>query len=133
MLFHDIHDRDFIELLGALPSSPATTRAHILGAFGVLVTGDDPVGWWNALMLDRGDEGAAQAVAQLAISKGGKRVLALIKAEAAGRSVSPRADDSKLVRLLFDEAMDDFLYDQWGLQYGVCEYLQGDAGGSGGG
>ena len=124
MFFHDINDRDFIELLGALPSSPATTRAHILGAFGVLVTGDDPVGWWNALTLDRGDEGAAQAVAQLVISKGGKRVLALIMAEAAGRSVTPRADDSKLVRLLFDEAMEDFLYDQWGLQYGVCEYYK---------
>ena len=124
MFFPDIHDRDFIELLGALPSSPATTRAHILGAFGVLVTGDDPVGWWDALTLDRGDEGAAQAVAQLTISKGGKRVLALIRAEAAGRSVTPRADDSKLVRLLFDEAMEDFLYDQWGLQFGVCDYYK---------
>ena len=102
MFFTDIHARDFIELLGALPSSPATTRAHILGAFGVLVTGDDPVGWWDALTRDRGEEGAAQAVAQLVISKGGKRVLALIKADAAGRSVTPRADDSKLVRLLFN-------------------------------
>ena len=50
MFSTDIHARDLIELLGALPSSPATTRAHILGAFGVLVTGDDPVGWWDALM-----------------------------------------------------------------------------------
>ena len=124
MFFTDIHARDFIELLGALPSSPATTRAHILGAFSVLVTGDDPVGWWDALTRDRGEEGAAQAVAQLVISNGGKRVLALIKADAAGRSVTPRADDSKLVRLLFDEAMEDFLYDQWGLQYGVCEYFK---------
>ena len=88
MFFHDINVRDFIELLEALPSSPATTRAHILGAFGVLVTGDDPVGWWDALTLDRGEEGAAQAVAQLVISKGGKRVLALIRAEAAGRSIA---------------------------------------------
>ena len=124
MPFHDIHVRDFIEVLEALPSSPATTRAHILGAFGVLVTGDHPVGWWDALTLDRGEEGAAQAVAQLVISKGGKRVLALIRAEAAGRSIAPRADDSKLVRLLFDETMEDVLYDQWALQYGVCEYYK---------
>jgi len=124
MFFTDIHVRDFIELLEALPSSPAETRAHILGAFGVLVTGDDPVGWWDALTLDRGEEGAANAVAQLVISKGGQRLLALIRADAAGRSITPRADDSKLVRLLFDEAMEDVLYDQWGLQYGVCEYFK---------
>ncbi len=124
MFFHDINVRDFIELLEALPSSPATTRAHIHGAFGVLVTGDDPVGWWDALTCDRGDEGAAQAVAQLVISTGGKRVLALIRAEAAGRSIVPRADDSKLVRLLFDDAMEDVLYDQWGLRYGVSEYYK---------
>ena len=124
MFFHDIDDRDFIELLGALPSSPATTREHILDAFGLLVTGDDPVGWWNALTLDRGDEGAAQAVAQLVISTGGKRVLALIRAEAAGRRVMPRADDSKLVRLLFDDAMEHFLHDQWGLRDGVSEYYK---------
>ena len=124
MFFTDIHDRDFIELLEALPSSPATTRAHILGAFGVMVTGDDPVGWWDALTRDRGKEGAANAVAQLVISKGGKRVLAMIKADAAGQSIAPRADDSKLVRLLFDDAMEEWLYDQWGLQYGVCEYFK---------
>ena len=124
MFFHDIHVRDFIELLEALPSSPATTRAYINGAFGVLVTGDDPVGWWDALDRDRGEEGAAQAVAQLVISTGGKRLLALIRAEAAGRSIVPRADDSKLVRLLFDDAMEGVLYDQWGLRYGVSEYYQ---------
>ena len=124
MFFLDIHERDFIEVLEALPGTPATTRAHILGAFDVLVTGDDPVGWWDALTHDRGEEGAAQAVAQLIISKGGKRVLGLIKADAADRSVTPRADDSKLARLLFDDAMEDFLYDQWGLRYGVCEYYK---------
>ena len=90
----------------------------------MLVTGDDPVGWWDALTHDRGEEGAANAVAQLVISKGGKRVLAMIRADAAGRSITPRADDSKLVRLLFDDAMEDSLYDQWGLQYGVCEYFK---------
>ncbi len=122
MYFLDINDRDFIELLLALPSSPAVTRAHILGAFGVLVTGDDPVVWWSALALDRGKQGAANAVAQLVIDKGGKRVSAMIKAEAAGRSIEPRADDPKLARLLFDESMED-LYDQFGLQHGVCEYF----------
>jgi len=124
MYFTDIHARDFIELLEALPSSPATTRAHIMGAFGVLVTGDDPVGWWDALTRDRGEEGAANAVAQLVVSTGGERVLALIEANAADQSIAPRADDPKLVRLLFDDAMQDSLYDQWGLQYGVCEYFK---------
>ena len=124
MFFTDIHARDFIELLEALPSSPATTRAHIHDRFGVLVTGDDPVGWWNALTFDRGEEGAANAVAQLVISTGGKRVLALIRADAAGRSITPRADDSKLVRLIFDEAVEDVLYDQWGVRYGVSEYYK---------
>ena len=123
MFFTDINVRDFIELLEALPSSPATTRAHIHDRFGVLVTGDDPVGWWDALTFDRGEEGAANAVAQLVISTGGKRVLALIRADAAGRSITPRADDSKLVRLLFDEAMDD-LFDQWGVRDGVSEYYK---------
>ena len=123
MYFLDIEERDFIELLGALPSSPALTRAHILGAFGVLVNGDDPVVWWTALTLDRGKQGAANAVAQLVIHQGGKRVLALIKADAAGRSIGPRADDPKLARLLFDESMEEFLYDQFGLRHGVCEYF----------
>ena len=100
MFFHDINDNDFIELLQALPSSPAMTRAHILGAFGVLVSGDNPADWWYALTIDRGEEGAAKAVAQLIISKGGKRVVSLIKAEADGRGVAPRADDPKLAQLL---------------------------------
>ena len=60
-------------------------------------------------------------MAQWVISKGGKRVLALIRADAAGRSIAPRADDSKLVRLLFDDALEDVLRDQWGLRYGVSE------------
>lgn len=124
MLSYDIEDADFIELLGALPSSPALTRAHLLGAFGVLVNGDEPGEWWNRLTQDRGEEGAAKAVAQLIISKGGKRVSALIKAEAAGRDVVARADDPKLARLLFDEAMEGFLYDQWTLKSLVCEYYE---------
>ena len=122
MFFHDINDGDFIEVLRALPSSPAMTRAHILGAFGVLVSGDNPADWWYALTRDRGDEGAAKAVAQLIISKGGKRVASLIKAEAAGRGVVPRADDPKLARLLFDESMEGFCVEQWVLREIVCEY-----------
>ena len=122
MFFHDINDGDFIEVLRALPSSPAMTRAHILGAFGVLVSGDNPVDWWYALTRDRGEEGAAKAVAQLIISKGGKRVASLIKAEAAGRGLVPRADDPKLARLLFDESMEGFCVEQWVLREIVCEY-----------
>ena len=123
MLFHDINQEDFIELLRALPSTSAMTRAHIIGAFGVLVSGDDPTGWWNALLWDRDEEGAAKAVAQLIISKGGKRVVRLIKAQANGRDVVPRADDPKLARLLFDESLDGFtISDQWVLRDIVCEY-----------
>ena len=122
MFFHNIDEDDFIELLGALPSPPAMTRAHLRGAFSVIVDSDDPRAWWQALTRDRGEEGAAKAVAQLIISKGGKRVLSLIKAEAAGRDVVARADDSKLARLLFDEALEEFLCDQWVLRSIVCEY-----------
>lgn len=122
MFFHDVNDHDFIELLAAMPDSPALTRAHLLGGFDVIVDSDDPHVWWQALTRDRGDEGAAKAVAQLIISKGGARVLSLIKAEAAGRDVVARADDSKLARLLFDESQEEFLYDQWVLKSIICEY-----------
>ena len=124
MAGRDINHPDFIELLRALPDPPAMTRAHILGAFELLVSGDDPIGWWQALARGRGEEGAAKAVAQLVITKGGKRVLAFIKAEVAERSVEPRADDSKLVRLLFDESMEEQLDDQWELRSVVCEYYE---------
>ena len=124
MFFYDINDEDFIEVLGTLPNSPAVTRARLLGAFSVLVTGDDPREWWNRLTLDRGDEGAARAVAQLIISNGGERVLGLIKAEAAGRDVVARADDPKLVRLLFDDSLERSLVDQWELKSIVCEYYE---------
>ena len=109
MFIHDVNHWDFIQVLGALPSAPAVTRAHILGAFDLIVTSDDPREWWHRLELDRGEAGAAKAVAQLVISHGGKRVLALIRAEVADRSIPARADDSKLVRLLFDESMEDTL------------------------
>ena len=124
MFFHNVNDEDFIQLLGALPSTPATTRAHLLGAFDVIVTGDDPRVWWNRLTLERGEEGAAKAVAQLIISKGGDRVLGLIKAEAAGRDIVSRADDPKLARLLFDESMEGFLVEQWELKSIVCDYYE---------
>ncbi len=100
------------------------TRAHLRGSFSVLVTGDDPREWWNRLTLDRGEEGAAKAVAQLIISKGGERVLGLIKAEAAGQDVVARADDPKLVRLLFDDSLEGSLVDQWELRSIVCEYYE---------
>ncbi len=124
MFFHDVNGEDFIELLGALPHSPAVTRAHLLGAFDVIVAGDDPGGWWNTLVMDRDEEGAAKAVAQLIISKGGKRVVSLIRAEAAGRDVVARADDPKVARLLFDSSLEGFLVDQWVLRSIVCEYYE---------
>lgn len=122
MFFHDVKYGDFVQVLRALPDPPAMTRAHLRDAFGVLVTGDNPMEWWNALELDRGEEGAAKAVAQLVISKGGRRVAGLIKAEADGRGIAPRADDPKLARLLFDESLEDFLVEQEALREIVCEY-----------
>ena len=124
MFLHDINEGDFIELLGALPHSPAVTRAHLLGGFGVIAVGDDPRGWWNTLVMDRGEEGAAKAVAQLIISKGGKRLFSLIRAEAAGRDVVARADDPKLARLLFDTSLEERLDDQWELKSIVCDYYE---------
>lgn len=124
MFFHDVNGEDFIELLGALPDSPAVTRAHLLGAFGVIVASDDPRAWWYALEMDRGAEGAAKAVAQLIISKGGRRLVSLIRAEAAGRDVVPRADDPKLARLLFDSSLEDRLDEQWELKSIVCDYYR---------
>jgi len=124
MFFHLVNHDDFVQILAALPDPPAVVRAHLLGAFGMLVSGDDPEVWWNAMWRDRGEEGAAKAVAQLIISKGGKRVLSLIRAEAAGRDITPRADDQRLVRLLFDESLEDFLTDQYALKSIVCEYYQ---------
>ena len=117
MFFHNINHEDFVQILAALPDPPAVVRAHLLGAFGVSVSGDDPQVWWTAMWRDRGEEGAAKAVAQLIISKGGKRVLTLIRAEAAGRDITPRADDQRLVRLLFDESPEDFLSDQYALNW----------------
>ena len=124
MFFYDVNDADLVELLRAMPHSPALTRAHLLGGFGVIVDSDDPGVWWHALTRDRGEEGAAKAVAQLIISKGGARLLSLIRAEAAGRDVVARADDSKLARLLFDESLEEFLYDQETLKSIVCEYYE---------
>ena len=122
MLIYDVNEFDFVEVLRALPSAPAITRAHLRGGFGVIVDSDDPRSWWYALTRDRGEEGAAKAVAQLIISKGGARVVSLIKAEVADRHVVPRADDSKLVRLLFDESLEDHLHDQEALKSIVCDY-----------
>ena len=124
MFFYDVNDWDFIQVLGALPSAPAITRAHLLGGFGVIVDSDDATAWWQALTRDRGEEGAAKAVAQLIINSGGARVLSLIKAEAAGRRVVPRADDSKLARLLFDESLEGSLVEQETLKSIVCEYYE---------
>ena len=74
--------------------------------------------------MDRGEEGAAKAVAQLIISKAGKRVAALIRAEATGRDVVARADDPKVARLLFDSSLWESLVDQEELRSIVCEYYE---------
>ena len=124
MFFPDVNEADFIELLKALPHSPAMTRAHLLGAFDVIVAGDDPRGWWNALVMDRDEEGAAKAVTQLIISTGGGRLVSMIRAEAAGRDVVARADDPKLARLLFDSSLERLLDDQWELKSIVCDYYE---------
>ena len=123
-LYWDIKEEDLIQVLGALPDPPKATRAYLADAFGVLVSGDEPEAWWEALWRDRGEDGAAKAVAQLVISRGGKRVVSLIEAEVSERDVPVRADDPKLARLLFDESLDDFLRDQWALKGMICEYYE---------
>ena len=124
MFYQNVNHEDFIRVLGALPDPPLVIRAYLVGAFGVLVTGDDPEVWWNAMWQDRGEEGAAKAIAQLIISKGGKRVLSLIKAEAADRDMVARADDPKLARLLFDDSQEDLFTDQLELKSIVCDYYE---------
>lgn len=101
----DIDDWTFTQILGALPDTPAVIRAYLMGGYGVLVSSDDPQVWWNALVQDRGKLGAADVVCELVLKKGGKRVAELIKAEAEDRDVHVRADDSSLVRLLFEDTM----------------------------
>ena len=76
-----------------------------MGGYGVLVSSDDPRVWWNALVQKRGKLGAADVVCELVLTKGGKRVAELIKTEAEDREVHVRADDSSLVRLLFEDTM----------------------------
>jgi hypothetical protein len=112
-MFHrnhdDIYESDFAEILGALPDAPGVIRAYLMGGYGVLVSNDDPRVWWNALVQDRGKLAAADAVCELVLKKGGKRVAELIKTAAQNREVHIRADDSPLVRLLF-EGYDDPFY-----------------------
>lgn len=124
MFYDDIQHEDFLDLLRALPDPPAVIRAYLVGVFGILVGGDDAEGWWVAMWRDRGEVGAAKVVAQMVISKGGPRVLSMIRAEAADRDVVVRADDPKVARLLFDDSLEDHLSDQWALRSFVCTYYE---------
>lgn len=129
MLYCHVTHEDFVQVLAALPEPPAVVRAYLLGAFGILVSSDDLQTWWDAMWrrpIRPSLPVAAKAVAQLIISKGGKRVLSLIRAHANGRDPVVRADDPKLAlaRLLFDDTMEQFLVDQLVLRSIVCEYYE---------
>ena len=102
-LYDEVNHWDFIEMLAALPDTPAVIRAYLMGTFGVLVDSDDPAVWWKALEQDRGQLGAADVVCELVLAKGGQRAVELIKAAAEDKDVHFRADDSRLVRFLFDD------------------------------
>ena len=83
MLSYDIDDADSVELLGALPTSPAMTRAHLLRCVRRVGQRRRSTGVVEPTDAGPGEEGASKAVAQVITSMGGNRVLALMKA--AGR------------------------------------------------
>ena len=98
-----VYPSDFVEILKAFPEGLSTVRAYLLKDFGILV-GDSPAHEiWNVIERDRGEEGAADVVSELVISKGGERVNRLIARSVAGGDLHLRADDSKLAHLLFQE------------------------------
>ena len=102
MRYFDVYPEYFIELLEALPDNPSVIRGYLMGGFGVLVDSDNPAVWWKALEQDRGEEGAADVVCHLALLMGGKRIKNLIKAAADDEDIHVQADDSQLIRFLFD-------------------------------
>lgn len=101
--FYDFDPSYFIEVLEAFPGGLATVRASLLRDFGILVGNCPAHEIWNLIERDRGEEGAADVVSELVISKGGERVNQLIARSVAGEDLGLRANDSKLARLLFEE------------------------------
>lgn len=101
--FYDFDPSYFVAVLDAFPEGLATVRASLLKDFGILVGNSPTHEIWNLIERDRGEEGAADVVSELVISKGGERVNQLIARSVAGESLGLRADDSKLARVLFEE------------------------------
>ena len=117
---------DFVGALMAFPDPIATLRGYVHADFGIFVPADDGPAWmsphtrlWEVLVEARGKDRAADIVAELVVTKGGPRVLALVQDLAAGRVVRVRADDPELAHVLFqdDAAEND-------LGYFVAEYWE---------
>lgn len=63
---------------------------------------DDYAWVYFHLIEEKGEERAADIVSELILSKGGARVLEIVKLEAANEDLFIRADDPELVHLMFD-------------------------------
>lgn len=100
---YNVEPVDFVELLDAFPGGLAAVRSSLADQFGILAGGEDAYNIWMAIEGERGEAGAADVVSELVLSRGGDRVRELVVAASAGRELYLRADDSRLVRLLFEE------------------------------
>ncbi len=97
-----IYPEDFIELLSNFHEPPSFIHAYLAGTFGILATTSDPASLWNAIVGQRGEEGAEDVVSELIIEKGEERVKEVIRAAAQDHDVLIRADDPAIVRQLFN-------------------------------
>ena len=122
-------DADFLGALAVLPQSEAELREWLLGKFGMHIEKnpglsfdesgrpqpmvsavggnpfpqqDDYTWVYFHLIEEKGEERAADIVSELILSKGGARVLEIVKLEAANEDLFIRADDPELVHLMFD-------------------------------
>jgi hypothetical protein len=104
---------DFHYVVEAFPASLSELRAYLLGRFGIHVPASIPnVNFlWGALVDAKGEDRAADIVAELVVTKGGRRVLELIQAQANEEELFLRADDPDLAHVLFEH---EDLYDELG-------------------
>ena len=119
-------DADFLGALAVLPQSEAELREWLLGKFGMHIEKnpglsfdesgrpqpmvsavggnpfpqqDDYTWVYFHLIEEKGEERAADIVSELILSKGGARVLEIVKLEAANEDLFIRADDPEGRRL----------------------------------
>jgi Endonuclease NucS C-terminal domain len=138
-------DADFVGALAALGHPEAELRAWLLGGFGVhipkrpatpLDTKGVPVpthddrghmhfphqsdAYWLYfnLVQTKGEARAADIVCELILTKGGARVLEVVKSEADGDDVYVSASDPEIVHLMYEEPgwpneLGEYLSDYW--------------------